>query len=69
MRIFAVVVLLSIYFMFVTTRTELAPTEDQSILFFQAVAPQTATVEYDKVYADQIIKFRPPDLRDYRPGI
>ncbi|MGA7983251.1 MAG: efflux RND transporter permease subunit [Chromatiaceae bacterium] len=56
MLVFAVIVLLSIYFMFVTTRSELAPTEDQSILFFQAVAPQTATVEYDKVYADQIVK-------------
>ena len=32
--------------MFVTSRAELAPTEDQSILFFQAVAPRTASLEW-----------------------
>jgi multidrug efflux pump len=42
MLIFAVVMLLSIYFMFVTTWTELAPTEDQSILFFQRTFRTTA---------------------------
>ena len=52
--VFAVVVLLSIYFMFVTTPSELAPTEDQSILFFQARSPQTATLEYNEAYADKI---------------
>ncbi len=52
---FAVVVLASIYFMFVTTPEELAPTEDQSILFFQARAPQTATLEYNEAYTRQIV--------------
>lgn len=52
--LFAVVVLTSIYFMFVTTPSELAPTEDQSILFFQARAPQTATLEYNEAYTRQI---------------
>jgi len=51
---FAVVVLVSIYFMFVATPTTLAPTEDQSILFFQARSPQTATLEYNEAYADKI---------------
>ena len=37
--VFAVVVLGSIYFMFITSQNELAPTEDQSILFYQATAP------------------------------
>jgi multidrug efflux pump len=55
MLVFAVAILASIWFMFVTSKSELAPTEDQSILFFQAVAPQTATVEYNQVYANQII--------------
>ncbi|MEA3278708.1 MAG: efflux RND transporter permease subunit [Pseudomonadota bacterium] len=55
MLLFAVIVLASIWFMFITSKNELAPTEDQSILFFQAVAPQTATVEYNRVYADQIV--------------
>ena len=36
--VFATVVLFSIYFMFVTSQNELAPDEDQSILFFQATA-------------------------------
>jgi len=55
MLVFAVVVLAGIWFMFTTSQKELAPTEDQSILFFQAVGPQTATVEYNQVYANQMI--------------
>jgi multidrug efflux pump len=54
--LFAAAVLLSIYFMFVTSKNELAPTEDQSILFFQAIAPQTATIEYDEIYTRQIVE-------------
>ncbi len=54
--VFAAAVLSSIYFMFVTTRSELAPTEDQSILFFRAVAPQTATPEYNVLYAKEVLK-------------
>jgi multidrug efflux pump len=52
---FASVVLASIWFMFVSSKAELAPTEDQSILFFQAVAPQTASLEYNEVYTREII--------------
>ena len=52
---FALIVLVSIYFMFVTTPKELAPTEDQSILFFQARSPQTATLEYNEAYGRQIV--------------
>lgn len=52
--LFAVAVIISIYFMFVSTPTTLAPTEDQSILFFQARSPQTATLEYNEAYADKI---------------
>jgi multidrug efflux pump len=54
--LFAAVVLASIYFMFVTTKTELAPPEDQGILFVQTVAPQTATIDYVQTYAREIIK-------------
>ena len=54
--LFAVVVLASIYFMFTTTQNELAPTEDQSILFFQARSPQTATLEYNEAYTREIQK-------------
>jgi multidrug efflux pump len=52
--LFALVVLVSIYFMFTTSKSELAPVEDQSILFFQATAPQTATLEYDEAYTREI---------------
>jgi multidrug efflux pump len=52
--VFAATILVSIYFMFTTTPSELAPTEDQSILFFQARAPQTATLDYNRAYASQI---------------
>ncbi len=53
--VFGAVVLLSIYFMFATSRSELAPTEDQSILFFRAVAPQTATSEFNQAYAREVL--------------
>ena len=53
--LFGVAVLVSIYFMFIMTQSELAPTEDQSILFFRAVAPQTATTEYNQVYAREML--------------
>ncbi|HEY9198263.1 MAG TPA: efflux RND transporter permease subunit [Gammaproteobacteria bacterium] len=53
--VFAAAILASIYFMFITTPGELAPTEDQSILFFQARAPQTATLEYNQAYTRQVV--------------
>ncbi len=53
--LFAAVVLVSIVFMFITSKHELAPVEDQSILFFQATAPQTATLEYNEAYTRQIV--------------
>lgn len=53
--VFATAMLASIYFMFITTPGELAPTEDQSILFFQARAPQTATIDYNEAYTRQIV--------------
>ena len=54
--LFAAVVLVSIYFMYVTTPDELAPIEDQSILFVQGRMPQTATIEYNKVYTGELVK-------------
>ncbi|MGB5830495.1 MAG: efflux RND transporter permease subunit, partial [Thiohalocapsa sp.] len=50
----AVTVIASIYVMYDMTKKELAPTEDQSILFFLATAPQTATIDYDIHYVQQI---------------
>ncbi|MCQ8128899.1 efflux RND transporter permease subunit [Methylomonas rivi] len=53
---FALLVLMSIYFMFALTNKELAPTEDQSILFAMATGPQTATLQYNEAYARELIK-------------
>jgi len=50
----AAAVIGSIYVMYDMTKKELAPTEDQSILFFMATAPQTATIDYDIRYVKQI---------------
>ncbi|MFW5824725.1 MAG: efflux RND transporter permease subunit, partial [Marinobacter sp.] len=43
---FAVIVFASIFFMFLLSQNELAPTEDQGILFYQGKGPQTSTLEY-----------------------
>ena len=53
---FALILLVSIYFMFVLTVRELAPTEDQSILFAIANGPQTATLNYNETYGRQLVK-------------
>jgi multidrug efflux pump len=52
--VFAGLVLTSIYFMYATSQHELAPTEDQSIIFFQASSPQTATLDYDMRYMRRV---------------
>ncbi len=53
---FAVLVMISIYFMFNFSEKELAPTEDQSILFFIATGPETATLKYNDTYTKELIK-------------
>ncbi|MGR9086034.1 MAG: efflux RND transporter permease subunit [Gammaproteobacteria bacterium] len=55
MMVFAGLVLISIYFMFQFTEKELAPTEDQSILFFIATGPETATLKYNETYSRELI--------------
>ena len=54
--VFGLLILASIYFMFITSQKELAPIEDQSVLLFQATAPQTATIDYSKAYTKQVAK-------------
>ncbi len=53
--LFALMVLVSIYFMFMMSNKELAPTEDQSILFAIASGPQTATLKYNETYSRELI--------------
>jgi len=52
--VFGLIVLVSIYYMFITSQNELAPVEDQSILFFQAEGPRTANIDYTQAYGRQI---------------
>ncbi len=52
--VFGVIILASIYFMYITSQNELAPVEDQSILFFQAEGPRTANIDYTQAYGRQI---------------
>jgi len=54
--LFAAAILGSIYFLFSASQNELAPTEDQSILFFQALGPQTATLDYNEAYTRRIVE-------------
>ncbi len=53
--VFATAMLVSIYFLFITTPTELAPQEDQGILFSIGTAPPTATPQYLQSYGHAIL--------------
>ncbi|MCW9014933.1 MAG: efflux RND transporter permease subunit [Gammaproteobacteria bacterium] len=47
-------ILFSNYLMYMNSKNELAPDEDQGILFFNATGPRTATLEYLEAYGAQI---------------
>jgi len=51
---FALVVLGSIYFMVAMSQNELAPTEDQGILFYQGLGAQTSTLDYLREHGDEV---------------
>ena len=52
--LFGLLVMLAIPIMAMTSKQELAPTEDQGILFFHATAPRTVTLDYNETYAQQL---------------
>jgi len=52
--VLSLVLLVSIYGMFKLSQNELAPSEDQGILLYSGTAPQTATLDYMEVYAEQL---------------
>jgi multidrug efflux pump len=54
MAILGVVILCSNYLMYMNSKNELAPDEDQGILFFSSTGPRTATLEYLEAYGAQI---------------
>lgn len=52
--VFGLAILISIPALWLTAKSELAPDEDQGIIFFMANAPRTATLDYHKAYAREI---------------
>ena len=54
--VFATIVLLSIYFLFASAKTELAPTEDQGVVITQSVAAPNATLQQRQMYSRQVNK-------------
>src|SRR5580658_9578160 len=52
--VFALVVLSSIYFLFITAHTELAPQEDQGVILSQSIAAPNATLKQRELYAHQV---------------
>ncbi len=54
--VFTLIVLALIPLMLKMTKSELAPTEDQGIIFMMAKAPQTANLDYLNSYTDQFIE-------------
>jgi multidrug efflux pump len=49
-----IVVLVSAYFLFITTKSELAPTEDQGVIFVMGTASPTSTFKNLNMYAKQM---------------
>ncbi len=52
--VFAAIVLVSLFFLFTSAKTELAPTEDQGFIGNLATAAPDATLEQKQIYARQI---------------
>ena len=53
--VFTIIVLCLIPLMIKMTKSELAPDEDQGIIFMMAKAPQTSNLEYLNAYTDQFV--------------
>lgn len=54
--IFAAIILASIYFLFTSSRSELAPQEDQGIILTQVTTAPNATLEQTQLYSKQVNK-------------
>lgn len=52
---FALIVLASLYLMFALSQKQMAPDEDQSILFYMATGPQTANLDYSRTYTQELV--------------
>jgi multidrug efflux pump len=54
--VFAAIVLASIYFLFSSAKTELAPTEDQGIIITQSISAPNSTLQQRQLYSRQVYK-------------
>ena len=54
--VFAAIVLSSIYFLFTTAKTELAPQEDQGVIITQSIAAPNATLQQRQLYSKQVYR-------------
>ncbi len=54
--VFAAIVLGSIYFLFTSAKTELAPTEDQGVIITQSIAAPDSTLQQRQLYSRQVYK-------------
>lgn len=54
--VFAAIILSSTYFLFVTSKAELAPQEDQGIIISQVTAPANASLGQTQIYSNQVSK-------------
>lgn len=64
--VFAVIILTSIYFLFITSSSELAPTEDQGIIISQLTGPANATLSQTKLYSNQVYEIYKTFPETYR---
>jgi len=54
--VFAIIILSSNYFLFITSQSELAPQEDQGLILAQLTAAPNATLEQTQLYSQQVNK-------------
>lgn len=57
MVVVAFVVLGSCFFLYMNTKSELAPEEDQGVLFVQAQAPEYANIDYVQSFSNQFAQY------------
>ncbi len=54
--VFAAIILSSIYFLYSTSKSELAPQEDQGVIISQLTASPNATLQQTQLYSNQVYK-------------
>jgi multidrug efflux pump len=52
--VFAIIILGSIYFLYTSAKNELAPNEDQGVLFAQSIAAPDSTLQQRRLYSKQV---------------